>query len=827
MKSQLLNRCSFRCKLTNYPAFKLGLFFAACSALWFPSSITAQSFAYTNLSNNAQPRPATDGTYVVTTDTAGDIIVYPFAGGTSTTLVPLGTALPNGLGAVTSFTAFGVPELISNLVYFGAQSASGSGYYSVPVTGGPIHVIVDSTSKDSSGRTVNAAALPLEVATSEYFNGIPLSIPGIESNLFVSPSGDATFTANLTSTTVPQGDLAILKLSASGTLSSVIDTNTLSGCTRIGNFATDGTIFAVWALSSANHMLLLENSGPTLSCSDVLLDLGVPRTAAAGILPGQPGSGSILEEFMSPSTVIDSGYIYFSATVTLTDTTINAGSYGGIFRIRPGGSLEKVIATDNSQLGTTGTVDGTSTQPLFICGSFAVRGNYVVLAAGWVGHYGLAGSIYPIALFFLDQGAGTLRTLYAQGVAFSPTVFPSAYYGVAPTEAALSTDGKFAFEVGVEVFPLTSFIFPSLYTVNLPAAGTTTTLTGVPNPATYGQPATLTATVTPSGSAVPTGQVSFFDSINAIGTGALNSAGVATLAVTLWGGQRELTATYDGDSTYSASTFDGVVLLVVDPATPLLNLTSSASGATPATTVTLTATAVGVTGAAVPTGSVTFLNGTASLGTSTLSSTGVATLAVQNLPMGTDLITATYAGDTNYSAVGSATTTINVAATSTFSLSSSSTSLTISQGQTGTATISLAPVGGFSAPVQFSCSGLPQYATCTFAPPSINPGASVAKTTVTIATNMQTSELVWPSGLSYAAVLLLGLGAIRRTHNGIRHMSLPLFMILMAVVGAAVGCGGSSGMSHVTPAGVSTVVVSATSGTTVQTVSLTVTIAQN
>lgn len=295
------------------------------------------------------------------------------------------------------------------------------------------------------------------------------------------------------------------------------------------------------------------------------------------------------------------------------------------------------------------------------------------------------------------------------------------------------------------------------------------------------------------------------------------------------GGIYELTATYEGDTNYAASTFNGPLWLQVNPAMPVLNLSSSASGATPATTVTLTATAIGVTGAAVPTGSVTFLNGTASLGTSTLNSTGVASLAVQNLPIGTDLITATHAGDSNYSTVGSAATTINVAATSTFNLSSSSTSLTIAQGQTGTATISLAPVGGFSAPVQFSCSGLPQYATCSFAPPSITAGASVAKTTMTIATNVQTSELVWPSGLSYAAFLLLGLGAIRRARNGIRRISVPLFMILMAAVaGAAVGCGaGISGMSHVTPAGVSTVVVSATSGTTVQTVSLTVTITQN
>jgi hypothetical protein len=170
-----------------------------------------------------------------------------------------------------------------------------------------------------------------------------------------------------------------------------------------------------------------------------------------------------------------------------------------------------------------------------------------------------------------------------------------------------------------------------------------------------------------------------------------------------------------------------------------------------------------------------------------------------------------------------------VAATSTFSLSSSGTSLTIAQGQSGTATISLTPIGGFSAPVQFSCSGLPQYATCAFAPTSITPGASVAKTTITIATNVQTSELLWPSGLSYAAVLLLGLGGIRRFRYRIQRMGLPFSILLIAMaVGWAVGCGGGkSGMSHVTPAGVSTVVVSASSGSNVKTVTLTVTIVRN
>jgi hypothetical protein len=77
----------------------------------------------------------------------------------------------------------------------------------------------------------------------------------------VSAAGDATFTANLTSTAAPQGNLAIMNLSSSAVVTNVIDTNTLSGCTRISNVASDGTIFAVWALSPSNHLLLLENTG--------------------------------------------------------------------------------------------------------------------------------------------------------------------------------------------------------------------------------------------------------------------------------------------------------------------------------------------------------------------------------------------------------------------------------------------------------------------------------------------------------------------------------------------------------------------------------------
>lgn len=59
MKLHLLNQCSSRRNLANYLFFELPLFFAACSALWLPSSIAAENYVYPNLSKNAQASPLT------------------------------------------------------------------------------------------------------------------------------------------------------------------------------------------------------------------------------------------------------------------------------------------------------------------------------------------------------------------------------------------------------------------------------------------------------------------------------------------------------------------------------------------------------------------------------------------------------------------------------------------------------------------------------------------------------------------------------------------------------------------------------------------------
>ena len=170
-------------------------------------------------------------------------------------------------------------------------------------------------------------------------------------------------------------------------------------------------------------------------------------------------------------------------------------------------------------------------------------------------------------------------------------------------------------------------------------------LTGAPNPATYGASVVFTATM-PSNT---TGTVTFLDGSASIGTGTLNAAGVATFSTTtLTAGTHSITASYAGDTNYAASVSNAVSEVIKQQTGETITLTSSLNPAAFSTSVTFTATVP--SGAS---GTVTFYDGTTSIGTGTVNAAGVATYATSTLSVGTHSITANYGGDTNYSTVTS------------------------------------------------------------------------------------------------------------------------------------------------------------------------------
>ena len=214
----------------------------------------------------------------------------------------------------------------------------------------------------------------------------------------------------------------------------------------------------------------------------------------------------------------------------------------------------------------------------------------------------------------------------------------------------------------------------------------TTTLTSSLNPSFYGQAVTLTAAVS-STSGTPTGTVVFTDTSTSttLGSAALIS-GTASISVSsLAAGTHSITATYQGSATFSAST-SAPLSQIVKIASTTTSLTSSLNPAATGQFITFTATVTGQYGGAA-TGSVTFLSGSQTLGTATLSGNR-AILTTSFATAGTYSISAKYNGDSNNTGSTSSTLSQVVAAATTTTLVSSFDPSLIGQAVTFTATVS-------------------------------------------------------------------------------------------------------------------------------------------
>jgi hypothetical protein len=222
---------------------------------------------------------------------------------------------------------------------------------------------------------------------------------------------------------------------------------------------------------------------------------------------------------------------------------------------------------------------------------------------------------------------------------------------------------------------------------------TTETLTTSPDPSVSGQSVTLTASLkaVAPGSGVPTGTVTFADGTTVLGTIALVNGAARLTTKTLPVGSDPITATYSGDGNFLAGTPAGMSQTVNQDATTT-TLTVAPNPSLLNQTVTLRAYPRAVApGTGLPTGTVTFMDGTTALGTATLVN-GTAALATASLPFGVNPITAVYNGDGNFLTSTSAAVSQNVQAATSVTLGSSGTSAASGTSVTFTATVlALAP----------------------------------------------------------------------------------------------------------------------------------------
>jgi len=161
----------------------------------------------------------------------------------------------------------------------------------------------------------------------------------------------------------------------------------------------------------------------------------------------------------------------------------------------------------------------------------------------------------------------------------------------------------------------------------------------------FGIPVTFTATIHSTAASRPTGLVTFLDGDRVLGEASLDPDGQARLTTAnLSVGEHDVYVSYAGDQNFAPAS--ATVHQTIARAITRTALTSSTASAAFGEIVTLEAT-VHSPAAGVPTGTVTFRDGTSSLATVPVDPSGVARFEA-NLGWGHHTISAIYAGDSTF-----------------------------------------------------------------------------------------------------------------------------------------------------------------------------------
>ena len=244
---------------------------------------------------------------------------------------------------------------------------------------------------------------------------------------------------------------------------------------------------------------------------------------------------------------------------------------------------------------------------------------------------------------------------------------------------------------------------------------------------------TFTATVSGNGGA-PTGNVTFMDGANTLGSVAVNPGGIASYTTSsLAVGTHNITAVYGGDADDASSTSPGLTETVTAYATET-SLVASATSLNTDQSLTLLTTTTSTNGGAV-TGTITYMSGTTSLGTATVGINGAATFSI-NLAAGSYSITAHYSGDALNAPSVSNVVTVAVSQATEFSIGLNPTSLSVQTSQSAQLTINLGSENSFADHIALGCGSLPYSVSCNFSSNDVALSANgQTSVTLTVDTN--------------------------------------------------------------------------------------------
>ncbi len=429
---------------------------------------------------------------------------------------------------------------------------------------------------------------------------------------------------------------------ANYTLTQNVGTLTITQSTAVLTWATPAAITYGTALSSTQ---LDATSG------------GVP-----GVFVYSPFAGTVLSagtHTLNVTFTPTDGTDYSTATASVALTvnpavltvtpapsskvygTANPAFTGSITGMIPG---DGITATYSSAATTTTSVGVYSTGPNAIAAALSDPGSKL-------GNYTLN---QTVGAFTITQATTVLTWATPAAITYetplSLTQLDATSGGVigtylyTPAAGVILTAGTHTLSVAFSPSDAVDYSSASA-TVSLTVNKVTPTvlLTSSANPTVYGGSVTFTAQTAASA----TGTMTFYDGAAIIGTGTL-SGGVATFTVnSLGAGTHSITASYAGDPNY-LSAVSAAESQVVTRAAVTITVTSSLNPSSFGQSVTFTFTVAGVSGLAIPTGTIAFSDGSTLLASPTLNASGVATYTTVMLSGGSHTLSAVYGGDANY-----------------------------------------------------------------------------------------------------------------------------------------------------------------------------------
>jgi hypothetical protein len=478
----------------------------------------------------------------------------------------------------------------------------------------------------SVGQAATTTALTITPTTSGL--GAPVNLTAV---VTVStpgsgvPNGNVEFFNGTTSLgTEPLANGTATLTTSSLPLGANVITATYEPPTSGANFTTSMSPQETATVSNAS--VTTASASPTAVVAGQSIALTATVAPAVGTSPVPTGN----VQFMNGGTAVGSPVALSNGIAVLNTTSLPVGMLS-ITAVYQGdsnyaGSTSTAITVDVSQASSTTTVTVTP-NPSGLGQSVTLKATIAPVSPG-------AGTPTGTVNFYNNVSTLLGTETLSSGVATLTT-----------TALALGANSITAIYQGDTNF-ITS-TSPAV-TANVLQASTTT-LIAAPTMAVTGQPVTLSATVAASsGSGTPTGTVDFFNGSTSLGTATLTAGTASLTTMSLVVGSPSLTAVYSGDTTFAGSTSSATTVTVSksnSTTTVTVVPNPSAAGAS----VTLNATVAAASpGTGTPTGSVTFFNGTTSLGTGTLLSNGTTSITSSALSVGSNSITASYAGDTNY-----------------------------------------------------------------------------------------------------------------------------------------------------------------------------------